>query len=273
MTLVGATATAQVSGQQALPGKSNYFIGRDPQQWHTRVPTYAQVPYQNVYPGIDLVYYGHQGGLEYDFVVAPGASPTPIRLAVTGPGPEAPLRVDADGNLVAGGAPGAICFHKPVVYQPAGAGRAYVEGRYVLKSAHEVGFEIAAADPTRPVVIDPTLSYSTYMGGGNYDYGYGIAVDSAGNAHVTGFTGSIDFPTANPLQPTNNGFYNAFVAKIAPLVPPSITSLTATPSILWPPNHKMVAVSLTVSATGDPVPVAESRQSAVTKRRARRTGS
>jgi hypothetical protein len=101
------------------------------------------VRYQNVYPGIDLVYYGHQGELEYDFVVASGASPTTIRLAVTGPGPEAPLRVDADGNLVAGLAVGAVCFHKPV-YQPAGTGRAYVEGRCVLTSAQEVGFEMAA---------------------------------------------------------------------------------------------------------------------------------
>jgi hypothetical protein len=180
------------------------------------VPTYARVRYQNAYPGIDLVYYGQQGRLEYDFVVAPGASPKTIRLAITGTGPEAPLRVDADGNLVAGLNEGVVCFHKPVVYQPAEAGLQYVEGRYVLRSAHEVGFDVATTDPTRPIVIDPTLSYSTYLGGSNDDLGNGIAVDVAGNTYLTGETLSTDFPTADPLQPTNHGSSDAFVVALDP---------------------------------------------------------
>jgi hypothetical protein len=218
MRLVGATATAPVTGEQRLPGTSNYFIGTDPHQWHTRVPTYAQVRYEHAYPGIDLVYYGRAGQLEYDFVVAPGTSPTTITLSLTATGSETPLRLDADGNLIVGLAEthSEISFHKPVVYQPAGTGRTYLEGRYTLKGPHEVGFDIPAADPSKPVVIDPTLSYSTYLGGSNYDIGHGIAVDRAGNAYVTGYTQSTDFPTANPFQATIHGGSDAFVAALDP---------------------------------------------------------
>jgi hypothetical protein len=113
---------------------------------------------------------------------------------------------------------GQVRFHKPVVYQMEGAERNYVEGRYVLRGAHQVGFEIPVFDPMKTLVIDPTLSYSTYLGGSNYDAGSGIAVDSTGDAYVTGGTSSTDFPTSNPLQPTNHSpdFNNAFVAKIDP---------------------------------------------------------
>jgi Beta-propeller repeat len=216
MKLVGAKSGTKVTGLKQLPGKSSYFIGNDPKKWHTQVPTYAQVRYQGAYPGIDLVYYGHQGQLEYDFVVAPGASPNAITLAIVGTSHEAPLRIDREGDLVATLDDGQVSFHKPVVYQPAGAERNYVDGRYVLKSEHEVGFEIAASDPAKPLVIDPTLSYSTYLGGSDDDEGNGIAVDSAGNAYVTGQTGSTNFPTSNPLQPTNHGGGDAFVAALDP---------------------------------------------------------
>ncbi len=216
MKLVGAKSGTKVTGLKQLPGKSNYFIGNDPKKWHTQVPTYAQVRYQDAYPGIDLVYYGHQGQLEYHFVVAPGASPKAITLAIAGTGHDAPLRIDGEGDLVATLDDGQVCFHKPVVYQPAGTERKYVDGRYVLKGEHEVGFEIAASDPTKPLVIDPTLSYSTYLGGGGDDFGQVIAVDSAGNAYVIGYTRSGDFPTSNPLQPTNRGNFDAFVAALDP---------------------------------------------------------
>src|SRR5216684_1928737 len=216
MKLVGTKSGAKVSGLEQLPGKSNYFIGNDPKKWHTRVPTYAQVRYQGAYPGIDVVYYGHHAQLEYDFVVAPGASPKALTLAIAGTGREAPLRIDREGDLVATLDDGQVCFHKPMVYQPAGAERTYVDGRYVLKGEHEVGFEIAASDPAKPQVIGPTLSYSTYLGGIRYDDGRGIAVDSAGNAYVTGSTYSTDFPTCNPLQPTNRGGSDAFVAALDP---------------------------------------------------------
>ncbi|HXN23339.1 MAG TPA: SBBP repeat-containing protein [Candidatus Dormibacteraeota bacterium] len=216
MKLMGAKSGARVIGQKQLPGKSNYFIGNDPKKWHTQVPAYAEVRYQGAYPGIDLVYYGHQGQLEYDFVVAPGFSPKAITLEIAGTAHGAPLRIDRQGDLVATLDGGQISFHKPVVYQPTGAERMYVDGWYVLKGEHEVGFEIAAYDPTKALVIDPTLIYSTYLGGTRDDYGVGIAVDSAGNAYVTGFTGSMNFPTSNPLQSTIHGGYDAFVAALDP---------------------------------------------------------
>ena len=214
MKLMGAQAPTTIEGLKELTGKSNYFIGNDSTKWLTQVPTYAQVRYQNAYPGIDLVYYGHQGQLEFDFVVAPSASATAIRLAIEGT--DAPVQIDRQGDLVVTLDGGQVCFHKPMVYQPAGAGRAPVDGRFVLKSAHEVGFEIAGVDPTRPVVIDPTLSYSTYIGGRNDNFGSGIAVDSAGNAYVTGHTNSPDFPTKNAFQPTLEEGYEAFVVALDP---------------------------------------------------------
>lgn len=231
MKLEGANPRAKVTGAEALPGKSNYLIGNDPRKWRASVPTFAKVQYRNVYPGVDLVYYGNQGQLEYDFVVAPGADPRAITLDVEGVRespqrahrdaplrPDARLRIDARGDLVIGARGGEVRFQKPVVYQPVAAmTRKSVEGRYVLKGKHGVGFEIAAYDPTRPLVIDPVLSYSTYLGGtSGADYGQAIALDPAGNAYVTGYTCSTDFPTLDPVQSLNasGGCEDAFVAKL-----------------------------------------------------------
>jgi hypothetical protein len=352
-----------------LPGKSNYLIGNDPNKWRTNVPTYGRVRYENIYPGVDLVYYGKKGGqLEYDFVVAPGADPGAIRLAIDaerqvsseqkavgrrqslvasrqwsgvahkGPGTaddvgnsghvipqskiqnrkskipragpvatdHAPrttdstqskiqnrksktsssLRIAANGDLIVTAEGGEARFHKPVVYQmesirlrrnssqstvkskvakkesrqlfPQGGisgelqlpvqtrqrttnngqrtstnpkskiqNRKLTDGRYVLKSDGEVTFEIAPYDRTRPLIIDPVLSYSTYLGGSDMDYANGIAVDPSGNAYVTGYTASANFPLANPEQ-NSPGFgactdssatfpcFNAFVTKLNP---------------------------------------------------------
>src|SRR5881396_1985062 len=190
MSLVGAAPKPLMSGLDELPGKANYFIGNDPAKWRTNVPTYAKVRYREVYPGIDLVYYGNQRQLEYDFVVAPGADPERIVLGFQG---AEPLEIDAEGELVLHAAGGAIRQRVPVIYQEIDRVRTKIEGRYVLKDAHRVGFQVAAYDPSRPLVIDPTLVYSTYLGGSSSDDGYGIAVDAAGAAYVTGTTGSADF--------------------------------------------------------------------------------
>ena len=215
---VGMNPTTRITPLAQLPGKSNYLIGNDPKKWHTNVPTYAKVKYNDVYPGVDLVYYGNQGQLEYDFVVAPGVDPGNIALDVVAegvsPSSETPksgrrgarrsrLSIDDNGDLLLGTLGGAVVFHKPLVYQQIkdNGQRTTVGSRYVLRSDHEVTFEVASYDRTRPLVIDPILTYSTYLGGSGDELTApsgtdGIALDPAGNAYVIGATSSADFPAA-----------------------------------------------------------------------------
>jgi hypothetical protein len=209
MKLVGSNAKTQVSGQDELPGKSNYFIGNDPKKWRTDVRQFAKVLYKEIYPGVDLVYYGHQRELEYDFVVQPGADPQAIRLGLRG---AKRLRLE-HGDLVLTSAGGDVRLRSPQIYQEANGVRQEVRGGYVIKGRNEAGFRVAAYDQRRALVIDPVLAYSTYLGGSVYADGLAIAVDSKGNAYVTGNT-SNDFPVANPIQPTNHGGSDAFVTKI-----------------------------------------------------------
>jgi hypothetical protein len=213
MRLAGANPTPRIEGGGELPGKSNYFRGNDPQKWRSNIPNYARVEYGSVYPGVDLVYYGDGRQLEYDFVVAPGIDPGVIRLDFKG---VRNTHIDAGGDLILRVAGGEIRQKKPVVYQEAGGGRRHVEGRYVLKGKHQVGFEIADYDREKPLTIDPVFIYSTYLGGAGEDIGYGIAVDTAGNAYLTGKTSSTDFPTANPAQPSSGGQSDVYVSKLNP---------------------------------------------------------
>jgi hypothetical protein len=214
MRFVGANPEARVEGREELPGKANYFIGNDPTKWRTNVPTYAKVRYTNVYPGIDLIYYGNHGQLEYDFVVRPGADPDRILLAFKGADK---LEVDAQGDLVLHTAVGVIRQRKPIIYQEVDDVRRAIAGGYTLKGEHRVGFRIAAYDVTRPLVIDPALFYSTYLGGSAGEVGGAIAVDASGNAYVTGTTGSINFPTTTgAFQTTLGGSIDAFVTKLDP---------------------------------------------------------
>ena len=212
MSLVGAAPKPRVSGLEELPGKANYFIGNDPAKWRTSVPTYAKVQYRDVYPGIDVVYYGNQRQLEYDFVVAPRADPQRIVLDFKG---VERLEIDAHGELVMHAAGGAIRQHKPVIHQDIDGMRREIAGGYVMKSAHQVAFQVAAYDKTRPLVIDPVLSYSTYLGGSGGDEGWGITVDNLGNAYVTGSTSSTNFPTnLGSFQTASAGNVDAFVTKL-----------------------------------------------------------
>ena len=230
MKLVGANAPAAVTGGDELPGKTNYFLGNDPKKWLTNVRNYAKVKYAGVYPGVDLVYYGNQGGqLEYDFVVAPGADPNMITLDVRA-GQAPPLQIAADGDLVIQTDGGEIRFYKPVVYQKKTTvnrqssidNRQLLDGQYVLQASNQVRFKVPCYDHTRPLFIDPVLSYSTYLGGSVSDAGNGIAVDSSGNAYVAGVTFSTNFPTVDPFQarcddcgpPPSPQGSNAFVAKL-----------------------------------------------------------
>ncbi len=200
----GVNPAAELQGVNPLPGKSHYMMGSDPAQWRTDVPQFGGVRCHEVYPGIDLVYYGNDGELEFDFVVAPGADPASIRLALDSAGHPV---LHTAGDLVLDG----LRLRKPRVYQ----GSRRVSGRYRLHE-REATFELGAYDRSQPLVIDPVLSYSTYLGGTGGSSGEGIAVDAAGNIYVTGPTASNGFPTANPMQGIFQGSNDIFVAKFDP---------------------------------------------------------
>ncbi len=211
MTLLGANPAPAVSGVDEMPGKANYFLGADAAKWHANVPTYSKVAYKSVYSGIDLVYYGNQSQLEYDFIVAPGADPHRIRFALRG---TSQITRSGEGDLVLPMPDGDIRWHKPFAYQVTNGERQQIAARYVMKSNGDVAFEVGRYDTRKPLFIDP-LIYSTYLGGTHGANAYGIALDSSGNAYIAGATASTDFPTVNPLQPANGGGgkYDAFVSK------------------------------------------------------------
>lgn len=158
MKLRNADPAAKVTGMDELAGTSNYFIGNDPKRWRSGVPTYGKVKYEGIYSGIDLVYYGNQRQLEYDFIVAPGADPRRIAFDVIG---AKRIRRDEHGDLVLKTGEGEIRWHKPVAYQEKNGARHLVAARYAIKDRNRVGFELAKYDPSRPLYIDP-LIYSTY---------------------------------------------------------------------------------------------------------------
>jgi len=208
MDLAGANRHARAAGIDPLPGRTNYFVGRDEARWRRGVANYARVRYAGVYPGIDLDYYGNGRELEYDFVVAPGADPRAIAFDVRG---ARSLGVDADGQLDIRTAGGRLVQRKPAIYQTIDGRRVSVDGGYVVHGTR-VGFRVARYDRRRPLVIDPVLSYSTYLGGGDHDEAYAIAVDAGGHAYVTGFTYSSDFPSSAGTVPAGAG--EAFVARL-----------------------------------------------------------
>jgi hypothetical protein len=234
MELLGANEAAQVSGADQLTGTVNYFIGKDPTKWHSGVPTYGKVNYRGIYPGVDAVFYGNQRQLEYDFTVAPGADASRIAMTFTGARP----KLDRGGNVLMSLGGETVTLHKPVLYQGEGANKKGIDGSYVV-AHNRVHLRIGPYDHSQPLVIDPVISYLTYLGGstgtndnGNvavtsiscrpgacYDSdieGQGVAVDSAGNLYVTGLTYAVDFPTQNPLQATNGSAtqWTAYVTKL-----------------------------------------------------------
>jgi Bacterial Ig-like domain (group 3)/Beta-propeller repeat len=211
MKLRNANPGATVVGVDELAGTSNYFVGNNQTEWHTRIPTYAKVKYEGIYSGIDLIYYGNQRELEYDFIVAPGADPRRIGFDVSG---AQRIRQDAQGDLLFKVGEDEIRWHKPVVYQEKDGSRQFVAARYSITDKNRVGFELAKYDAGRPLYIDP-LIYSTFLGGTLGDSGNGIAVDSAGSAYVTGLTFSTNFPTSSGAFQTT-GESAAFVTKLTP---------------------------------------------------------
>ena len=217
MAWKGADPRTTVTGLDRLAGTTNYLIGNDRAKWRTDIASYGRVQYQGLYPGIDLVFYGNQQQLEYDFVVAPGADPKTIRLVFAG---EDRLSIDKQGNLVIHTGGDRLVQKVPLVYQEQNGVRQQVAGSYIKKNEHEIGFRIASYDADRTLYIDPMFSFSTFLGGSGYDYAEGVAVDSANNIYVTGYTGSTNFPTtagtylSSLSLNTNSGYYSTFVTKI-----------------------------------------------------------
>jgi Beta-propeller repeat len=228
MQLVGANAGARLVGEDLQSTRSNYFLGADPRRWHTGVAHYGRVRAREVYPGIDLIYHGDQRRLEYDLVVAPGADPRRIRLAFQGADR---MTIGAGGELVVRTAAGELRQPAPVIYQETAGQRRRIEGRYVLLAPGRqtsrdgrhgaerlVGFVVGRYDRSRPLVIDPALVYSTFLGGNGANFGVAIAVDAAGSVYVAGSTNGTSFPgvTGASLQPANAGGNDVFVTKINP---------------------------------------------------------
>jgi hypothetical protein len=228
MGFPGANSSPAVTGAERQTAISSYFIGNDPARWVAGAPNFARVRYAELYPGVDLVFYGSQGRLEYDFVVSPGADPRAIRLVFDGIDS---MRIDAAGDLVVRTAAGEVRQHKPIVYQENGGARRAINGRYVLESHNRVAFEIGAYDARKPLIVDPVLSFATYLGSpGDELYGISsaastatypaVAVDTQGNVYVTGYNGgsAADF-TGHPATltaPQGEAGFDVFVLKMSP---------------------------------------------------------
>jgi hypothetical protein len=253
MSLVGANGSTEVSGSDPDGSISNYFIGNNPRNWHTHVPHYARVRYAAVYPGIDLIYYGHQGQLEYDFEVAPGSDPRQVVLEFDG---SDQITLDAEGDLILAAGGGEIKLHAPRVYQRYGDQRRTVEAKFVFRGKerrngekdkdekdrdeekkNQIGFEIGNYDRNRQLVIDPLLTYSTYVGGSGQESCSaitgntvmpglpgspvipgtpgcpGTAVDLGGNIYIAGSTTSVDFPPQPGVGGSLHGTANVFVSE------------------------------------------------------------
>lgn len=224
MRLEGADTAARISGLEQLPGKSSYFIGNNSSQWHRGIPQFARVEYEAVYPGINLVYYGNQGHLEYDFRVAPAADPHQIALTFEG----AAAHIDA-GDLVLATEHGDVRFHAPHVYQQADGAEQEITGSFRQIAENKIGFSLGAYDRNRELVIDPVLSYSTYLGGSSTESSVHVAIGPDNNIYLAGSTMSADFPvTSSAYQGTKAGTQNVFIAVINPSMPTGQQLLYAT---------------------------------------------
>ena len=212
LSFVGGRRDAVARPRRMLAGVSNYLLGSDPAQWVRGVRGYAEIEYRGVYPGVDVVYYGKQQQLEYDFVVAPGSHPDAIALKYEG---ATRLHLDDGGDLLIATEYGQVVQHRPEIYQQVRGVRRTIRGGYVLRDDGSIGFAIERYDRTLPLVIDPVLSYATYLGGSGFERAGGVALDAAGNVIVAGTTPSADFPVVTPAQAPPRGA-DVFVAKLSP---------------------------------------------------------
>jgi hypothetical protein len=209
---VGADPDPIVEADRRLGARANYFLGSDPSKWLADVPTFGRVRCRDVYPGIDVVWYGRDGRIEYDLVVAPGADADAVEIAFEGVDRR---EIDRAGDLVLSVGPHEVIQKRPVVYQDSERGREVVASRYVL-DGDRVRFALGAFDASRPLVIDPQLAYGTFLGGNGNEVPRKIVRDALGNSFICGMTTSTDFPVPGAVQATNHGRYDAFVTKIEP---------------------------------------------------------
>lgn len=212
MKFVGGTPAPEVIAEDQLPGKSHYFIGSDPKNWRTNIPQFARSRYKDVYPGVDVVFYGNQKKLEFDFVVAAGRDPNSIQLAFEG---AEKLTIDGQGNLQVKLGEEEVLFHKPYCYQGTkGKGRE-IDGRFGLIGHSCVGFKVGAYDLARPLIIDPSLSYSTFYGGSGGEGADAAVEDASGNIYFCTTTNNQNWPTVNPYQPSYGGYlFDGVVGKL-----------------------------------------------------------
>ena len=213
MRLLGGNLNPQISAGAELPGTVNYYVGSDSKNWRTGVKQYASVAYRDVYPGVNMLFHGEQRQLEFDFVVAPGANAKAIGMGFEGADK---LATDASGNLVLTSSAGDVVLHKPVAYQEKDGKRENVEVAFDVRNHQQVGLQLGSYDRSRELVIDPSLSYATYLGGTAEDDGYAIAINGSGEAYVTGQTKSTDFPTVTGAYSTSyKAGFDVFVTKVA----------------------------------------------------------
>jgi len=219
MRLVGASPAAEIVGEEELPGKSNYFVGNDPEQWRTDVPHYSRVRYRDLYPGVDMVFYDNGGVLEYDFVVAPGADPAQVRVQFAG---AAGMELDATGNVILHTAAGHLVQRAPAIFQEVAGSRVEVAGGYALEDDGSLRFHLERYDPRHRLVLDPVIEYARFFGGSKEDEILSLAVDRDGNAYLSGETSSPDLELTsgalahNPAAFQTEGNTLAFVAKVDP---------------------------------------------------------
>jgi hypothetical protein len=212
MKLIGGNTASPLQAQQELPSKVNYFIGNNPKNWRSQIPTYGRISQKDVYAGVDLIYYGNQRQLEYDFVVAPGADYKQIRLAFAGADR---IRIDGNGDILLKIKGGVVRQRKPFVYQETGGVRKEIACRYVILGKNEVGFKVGEYDSTKQLIIDPVLLYSTYLGGTGVDEALAVTANSS-SVFISGSTSSAtSFPvTTGVYQTVYGGGTDAFVAKL-----------------------------------------------------------
>jgi Beta-propeller repeat len=210
MNFLDGNPGSQLEAEDAQPGRVNYFIGNDPAKWRSGIPLFARVSYRDIYPGIDLAFHGAGPQLEFDYLVSPGANAAAIAIGFQG---AERMKTTRGGDLILTTVSGPVQIHKPVGYQEKDGVRQLVDVRFALRNANRVAFAVGAYDHSRQLVIDPTVTYSTYFGGNFADYGFGITADASGNALIAGASDSDSIP--GPAGPTSGGS-DVFVTEISP---------------------------------------------------------